>query len=1427
MSNYTTQIKNFITSLHTLELNQIPNDVIDQYVSSEFTDTDVEWESFPTNLHVKLERCVNSLKRIFDTSAERPTLWQILRQEGITHAALQTLVFKLFEIGAQFSSNYSQKLASLHASQLYFLMLQESGSTHNEFFNEIVFGNCLKSIKSITRVVNQKEKNKKSKKSNGAAAKPSQLTQVSKCVVMFSDSEDSDNENQQQPEETGLSLQHKVQLMTVIKLVVEQLCHALNVVSFKGFLTEILQHTIDGIIGILELIEQTAINSEQLCSNSTSCFTVDVCLYKCLFNLIHDRQGAVNSIANQVLIQVFMMSQRKSYAVTQNSIPREASMCVTNFTNLLMIVKNKHEQVDDETVLERTFNFIALCREKSMFSQQMQTNLIRILHSLSPQRYVKTLEWLCKIIHQDKNTFVINGLVAIEAVFKTTRNDDEDLKKTVKNLKIRLFRECYELIDDVTISVKCRAMQNISSIFLMNDLDNTENNLINQEFIAKALIINVEEHNFELLNDDQRDYTSQFDFGRKKLYNKLSIKTRSESLKVRKTALQALTSVITNSDVITINKNVMKLFVLSCKDPMLSVRKTAIQSITSIFKTRKNVQLIQWYWFKCLSISLFDTESSLEEKAAQLMNSTIMTPILSNLLVEDINLSWDLLSLFTVSKRYKYRIYLQKMISLWYDQDLINGSFIKKIAERIKDEKYKALCWLLLRVLSCRYQKLNSHKKLIDDVIVANFKADFNTKNTNIKANYQMIYMKDILCCVGQFASFITEKDEIIEYLKGMISSYKFHVTLISSCIETIFNLSEIGGKDEKEAKKKVVGWCKAVADDISSWMYKFHEDAQANVTSSQFDQQLLINKLHVVSSCVQRLGGSYDKKLVISIQSLLTDLHTNNSRQQGDVLTQNDGNIQSQQLFSQFYPNGIPALIRSHAMIALGKLCVLNELLAKKCIGAIANEMETSSDECMRNNALIILCDLTVVQTQITNPFIDTMATCLCDENIPIRKQCILLLSSLIKKEYIKWKGSLLYKFLFSACSSDAAVKKLTRSCLQEILTGENRAGNCFYSNFVSAIFYFNSYEVERTCGIVKTEKEQKLFDLSGKVHMQDRLMLYQYMLNNMDDYNRINLTGKIIEEIVQKVVFGTIKFEENGTTGQLLKDALSILCCPEIRLRCLKTSAEDEDFEEDEAAGNNKKKKLVKQMQIKFVTEAVKRNLIANIFPHIIELKNMLAILRSPMMKDVMLYLRQVMSEYKNEVDSMLSEDPQLAKEVEFDMKRFDREQQENAQLSTSNMNSNMNAFLSPAPIPRTDPKMRRSMNLNRTMPHMNRTPATQKRKSMGNTIRMEELVRSARKSMGKVNLNCSRNTEKCPVVRNIFANDEENSEEQMRPPTEKRKFRAAFGFNTPPQRKVAKHSRVCSTPSANKSVMPNSDITFSLQMSIIPEPDIPEEE
>lgn len=43
------------------------------------------------------------------------------------------------------------------------------------------------------------------------------------------------------------------------------------------------------------------------------------------------------------------------------------------------------------------------------------------------------------------------------------------------------------------------------------------------------------------------------------------------------------------------------------------------------------------------------------------------------------------------------------------------------------------------------------------------------------------------------------------------------------------------------------------------------------------------------------------------------------------------------------------------------GKLCLQNENLAKKCIAALARELETSHDPNIRNNVIIIMCDLCV----------------------------------------------------------------------------------------------------------------------------------------------------------------------------------------------------------------------------------------------------------------------------------------------------------------------------------------------------------------------------------------------------------------------------------------------------------------------------------
>ena len=44
-----------------------------------------------------------------------------------------------------------------------------------------------------------------------------------------------------------------------------------------------------------------------------------------------------------------------------------------------------------------------------------------------------------------------------------------------------------------------------------------------------------------------------------------------------------------------------------------------------------------------------------------------------------------------------------------------------------------------------------------------------------------------------------------------------------------------------------------------------------------------------------------------------------------------------------------------------LGKLCLQNEALAKKCVAALARELERSDDAAVKNNIIVILCDLCV----------------------------------------------------------------------------------------------------------------------------------------------------------------------------------------------------------------------------------------------------------------------------------------------------------------------------------------------------------------------------------------------------------------------------------------------------------------------------------
>ena len=68
------------------------------------------------------------------------------------------------------------------------------------------------------------------------------------------------------------------------------------------------------------------------------------------------------------------------------------------------------------------------------------------------------------------------------------------------------------------------------------------------------------------------------------------------------------------------------------------------------------------------------------------------------------------------------------------------------------------------------------------------------------------------------------------------------------------------------------------------------------------------------------------------------------------------------------------------------GKMCLHNEELAKKCVVQMVRELETSKHQTVRNNLIIILCDLTVRYSAKVDPYIDTISACLKDQSL-VRK--------------------------------------------------------------------------------------------------------------------------------------------------------------------------------------------------------------------------------------------------------------------------------------------------------------------------------------------------------------------------------------------------------------------------------------------------------
>ncbi|KAJ8575023.1 hypothetical protein ON010_g4192 [Phytophthora cinnamomi] len=370
--------------------------------------------------------------------------------------------------------------------------------------------------------------------------------------------------------------------------------------------------------------------------------------------------------------------------------------------------------------------------------------------------------------------------------------------------------------------------------------------------------------------------------------------------------------------------------------------------------------------------------------------------------------------------------------------------------------------------------------------------------------------------------------------------------------------------------------------------------------------------------------------------------------------------------------PVPLPTPVRVCAFVTLGKLCLRDSDLAKQCMTMFIRELRTCEEQDIRSNILLILGDLCIRYTSLVDAYVPTIALSLLDESRLLRRSALLLFSQLILQDYIKWRESLLRFFLRAAVDEDEELANLARHVLCGPLL--QKSPHIFTNKFIEMIFVFNGYNGNKLKFSEPFEEEgTRELALLGNDLYPRRSKLYNFLLEHMSDEQKLQISMKLCTEVLEEVMDGTLPLCDNPSqitdqcTEAVLKDAFAILCSPDIKL----TTAKEEDDEADgEDAGTGANANVASQIAAakgKLLSKMSKKNFLENIVPVLIGLKHTLEAKHSPLTRYLLHYIRELFKMYRQEVkDIFMNTDPQMAMEVEYDLRQLDLQQQQQKQQS-----------------------------------------------------------------------------------------------------------------------------------------------------------------
>lgn len=576
---------------------------------------------------------------------------------------------------------------------------------------------------------------------------------------------------------------------------------------------------------------------------------------------------------------------------------------------------------------------------------------------------------------------------------------------------------------------------------------------------------------------------------------------------------------------------------------------------------------------------------------------------------------------------------------------------------------------------------------------------DLSKKSTN----FLQSCMKSCLRLLAKLAScvHIDVANESARNLHSMLIKFKLPPDLIGPAVSALAATSIVCSGDvsidkvREDCESRLTSLYDKCEEVISAYAKLIHD---AEEVISQADHQATIRAIYMVGE--------------ISVQGFTNDESDSKKTRKGSHQESRDAsksnplqgiNIPPRKelldLIMAFLPGQLlgsdqtPETARAHAFTCIGKICMRagQEQLAKKCVTIFAREIQENfkgGSPSVQSNALLVLGDLCCRYTSLVDRHLNLMAKCLQSgtdsensitltthggKSAVVRKNALLLLTSLLLQDYIKLRGLLFFRFLVASTDNDETVAQIAENILVGPLL--SKYPHLFRNNAVEAVFVLNRcvhpiYLAAKSLGDggAGISVDFEGIHLNGNAGRARREAMYSLMLRHLSDEEKIGVTARLVKEVLGSAASSSggslhrvctnpktrVDVErdldrEYDSAFNVLSDAFAILSSPLLRVGRVKAADDDQDAIED----TNPNRRII-AAKGKLLSNISRKHLIEICLPILSNLKVILQSSCSPLLKELMQYLVHIYRTYKVETKDFLANDPNLLNEIEYDEKK-----------------------------------------------------------------------------------------------------------------------------------------------------------------------------